>query len=109
LTKISQLADGHVVLEVAVEAVCLLTQEDSHLGMLLKEADHLGEVGSARLLGGLDVDELADDLVVVPARVGAQELALGGDGVAFPLLLFGGDSGVENGFAWKKRVRVHLS
>jgi len=34
--------------------------------MLLKEADHLGEMRAAGLLGGLDVNELSEDLVVVP-------------------------------------------
>ncbi|MBA7561036.1 hypothetical protein ES708_02670 [subsurface metagenome] len=89
--------------------VGLLAEENPHLGVLLKEADHFGKVGPARLLGGLYVGELPHDFVVLPAGVGAHELALGGDGVAFPLLLLGGDSCVEDGFSGKKGVRLHLS
>jgi hypothetical protein len=43
--------------------------QNPHLRVILKEADHLGEVGAPGLLGGLNVDELADHLVVVAPGV----------------------------------------
>ncbi len=42
-----QLVDGHVVLEVAVQAVGFLAEQNPHLGVFLQEADHLGEVRAA--------------------------------------------------------------
>ena len=72
----------------------------------LKEAHHAVELDAAGLLGRLHVHELAHHLVVLPLGAGEQQLGLGGDGIALPFLLLGGNPGVENGFPGKKRVRL---
>ena len=91
-----QFINDNVVLKVSVETVGFLAQEDLHVGMFSQVFNHLGEVGAAGLFGGFNIYELTDNVVIVPVGVGTEELALGGDRVAFPFLLFGGNSGVEH-------------
>ena len=104
-----QVVDDHVVLEVSVQPVCLLAENGTHLRLLLEVLHHLVEVCTSALLGGLHVNELADDLVAVFPCVGSEQFLLGGDGVALPLLLFRGYSGIENCFVRGECFLFHLT
>jgi hypothetical protein len=92
-----ELVEDHPVLEVAIAAVGLL-DEDRAAGcpVLLQPGQHLGEVGAARPLGGLHVDELLDHLEPLVVNVAVEEALVGGDGKAFALLLLRGDTRVDD-------------
>jgi hypothetical protein len=93
-----QLVDGDVVLEVAYSRSVFSHRRIRTWGALEGSAPSV-ELDAAGLLGRLHVHELAHHLVILPLGVGAQQLALGGDGVALPFLLLGGDPGVQHGLA----------
>ncbi|RWL44485.1 MAG: hypothetical protein EOR60_17840 [Mesorhizobium sp.] len=90
-----QFVERHPVLEIAVEAIGLLNQDDSHAGVLAQVFDHFTEVGSSAALGGLDIDVFLDDAELLLKGVLSQELALRRNGEALFLLLFRGHARIK--------------
>ena len=83
-----ELVEDHPVLEVAVEAVRLFDEDGpAGVAVLFEPREHLREAGAAGALGGLHVDELADDREPPVVGVAVEHPLLGGDGEAFALLL----------------------
>lgn len=83
----TEAVDGHPVLKVAIEPVRLLRQDDPAPPGQLEEGQHLAELLASCSLGCLDVDELLHDPDAVKGGVVTQELDLGGERIAFSLLL----------------------
>ncbi|MDP2309711.1 MAG: hypothetical protein Q8P18_27065 [Pseudomonadota bacterium] len=91
------LVDGDPVLEVSVQSVGLLHQHDRRVGLPLPNVrEHLLEVGAPGALGGFDVEELFENHEALFHRVLPDGFLLGGDRVAFLLLVAGRHAGVEN-------------
>ena len=92
-----QIFQRHAIAEVAVESVGLLHDGDAAGRIFPKETDHLSELSAACDLGRLYVHELMCDLEVMRPGILPQQLQLRGNGVALALLVFAGNSGVNDG------------
>ncbi len=92
-----QVVHQDVVLQIAVEAVSLLHQERPAGGAVPFEVGEQGrKTRTARLLGGLYVEELRVDSDLLLLGVLAQEGLLGRDAESLALLVLAGHSGVQD-------------
>ena len=92
-----EFVDGDPVAEVPVKTVGFLYQHQKATAVLAGKGDHMAEGGTARLLGGLDVNEFLQDLQLTASSIRSQQIELRRDRVAFALLILRGDSSVEDG------------
>src|ERR1051326_2438141 len=87
---------GPVVLDVSVEPVRLFHKDGAaYAAMLPQVRKHLAEMGSAALLGGLDVGEFLGDHIPIARGVLAKEAKLRCDAEPLLLLILTGYSRVQ--------------
>lgn len=91
-----EIVNGHPIADVAVEAIRLLDEDRAAGRIGLDVREHLRETCAARLLRGLDIDELAGDRQPVLARVLTQQSLLRGNREALALLVLGGNPRVQD-------------
>jgi hypothetical protein len=92
----AEFIDCDPVLDVPVQAVGLLNQDRAAGRVGLQKGEHLPELRTSRLLGGLHIDELAENRQLVIAGVLAQQLLLRGDGESLTLLILRRHSRIRN-------------
>ncbi|HVC76143.1 MAG TPA: hypothetical protein VND96_06440 [Candidatus Micrarchaeaceae archaeon] len=92
-----EVVDADPVLEVAVETIGLFDQQNPARSGPPEECQHGVEVLPSSPLGGLDVDELADDIHVRLPGVLLQQPALSRNGIALFLLFLRRNAGVYHG------------
>src|SRR5262245_22228510 len=91
-----EIVDSNPVLDVPIEAISFLDEDCTAGRIRFQEREHLAEPCTARLLSGLDVDELSEDGELLLAGVLSQQFLLRGDREPFALLILRADTTVRD-------------
>ncbi|HEX4003404.1 MAG TPA: hypothetical protein VHX36_12210 [Candidatus Acidoferrales bacterium] len=87
------------IAEVTIEPVSLFHDSDATAWILAEEADHLAELLASCGLSRFHIDEFVDDFEFMRFGILAQQFQLRGNGIAFALLVFTGNAGVDDGLS----------